>query len=78
MRDFYRTVEPAYKNLGNKGRLYTGPDPFGTSTDKSCVYTRPGGTGNWICCLVPNGSLTKVILCGTIPFQFRTGPMQTE
>ena len=37
-----------------------GLDPFGTVTDKPCVYTGPGGYGMVrICYLVPNGSTYK-------------------
>ena len=57
-----------------------GPDPFGTgryeiSTDKPCVYTGPGGLGtDWICCLVPNGSIYEVepIWNHTVPVSSRS------
>ena len=44
-------------------------------TDKPCVYTDKVdpvriGSAIWY----QMGPLMKVILCGTVPFQFRTGP----
>ena len=62
------------------GSVYTGPDPFGTGTKLvriSLVFTRELvdpvriGSGMWY----QMGPLVKVILCGTVPLQFRTGPM---
>ena len=45
-------------------------------TDKPYVYTGSGGSGtDRICYLVPEGPFMKVILHGTVPFQFRTGPV---
>ena len=60
--------------------VYTEPDPFGTSTKLvriSLVFIRdlvdpvPIGSAIWY----QMGLLRKVILCGTAPFQFRTGPV---
>ena len=65
------------------GSVYTGPDMFGTSTkflQISLVFKRDLvdlvriGSAIWY----QMSPLIKVMLCGTIPFQFRTGPMQTE
>ena len=62
------------------GSIYTGPDPFGTGTKLvriSLVFTRDLvdlvriGSATWY----QMGPFMKVILCGTVPFQFRTGPM---
>ena len=60
------------------GRVYTGPDPFGTGTKLvriSLLYTRDLvriGSAIWY----QMGPLMEVILCGTtVPFQFRTGPV---
>ena len=57
-----------------------GPDPFGTGTKLvriSPVFTRdlvdPVRIGSDISYQI--GPLMKVILCGTLPFQFRTGPV---
>ena len=57
-----------------------GPDPFGTGTKLvriSLVFTRdlvdPVPIGSAI--LYQMGPLMKVILCGTVPLQFRTGPV---
>ena len=61
-------------------RLHTGPDPFGTSTKlvrRSLAFTRdlvdPVLIGFDICYQM--GPLMKVILCGTVRFQFRIGPV---
>ena len=57
-----------------------GPDPFGTGTKLvriSLVFTRDLvdsvriGSAIWY----QMGPLMNVILCGTVPFQFITGPM---
>ena len=57
-----------------------GPDPFGTGMKLvriSLVFTRdlvnPVRIGSAIWCQM--GPLMKVILCGTVSFQFRTGPV---
>ena len=47
--------------------------------DRPCVYTEPGGSGtDRIAVWYQMGPLMKVILGGTVPFQFRTGPVKTE
>ena len=69
-----KTVKPQkYIILGS---VYTGPDPFETGMKLvriSLVFTRD------LVDLVRIGSAIwyqmKVILCGTVPFQFRTGPV---
>ena len=68
------------RNFFMKGSVYTGPDPFGTSAKlvrNSLVFTRdlvdPVRIGSAIWYLL--GPLMKVILCGTVPFQFRSGPV---
>ena len=62
------------------GNVYMGPDPFGTGTKLvriSLVFTRDLvdavriGSAIWY----QTGPLMKVILFGTVPFQFRTGPV---
>ena len=65
---------------GYKGSVYTGPDPFGTGTKlvrMSLVFTwdlvDPVRILNAICYQM--GPLMRVILSGTVPFQFRTGPV---
>ena len=61
------------------GGVYTGPDPFGTGAkfvQISLVFTwdlmDPVRIGFAI--WYQMGPL-MVILCGTVPFQFRTGPL---
>ena len=50
-------------------------DRYEIDTDKSCVYTGPGGSGtDRICYLEPNESTYEGDTNGTVPFQFRTGP----
>ena len=65
------------------GSIYTRPDPFGTGTKLvriRFVFTRdlvdPVRIRSAIWYQLD--PLMKVILCGTIPFHFRTGPVQTE
>ena len=60
------------------GSVYTGPDPFGTGTKLvriSLAFTRdlvdPVRIGSAI--WYQMGPLMKMILFGTVPFQFRTG-----
>ena len=62
------------------GSVCTEPDPFGTGTKLlpiSLVYTRDMvdlvriGSAIWY----QMGPLMKVIPCGTVPFQFRIGPV---
>ena len=62
------------------GSVYKGPDPFGTGTKLeriSPVSTRDLidpvriGSAVWY----QMGLIMKVILYGTVPFQFRTGPV---
>ena len=62
------------------GSVYTGPDPFGTGTRLlgiSLVFTwnleDPVRIGSAI--WYQMGTLMKVLLCGTISFHFRTGPV---
>ena len=55
-------------------------DPFGNGTKLiriSHVFTRDLVDPVWIGSAIwyQMGPLMKVILCGTIPFQFRTGPV---
>ena len=64
---------------GDLGSVYAGSDPFGTGTKLvriNLVFTRdlvdPVRIGSAI--WYQMGLLMKVILCGTEPFQFRTGP----
>ena len=68
---------------GVLGSVYTGPDPFGNGTKLIriiLVFTQDLlepvriGSAVWY----QMGPLMKVILCGTVPFQFGTGPVQTE
>ena len=66
--------------LGDLVSVYTGPDLFGTGTKLvliSLVFTRdlvdPVRIGSVI--WYQMGRFMKVILCGTVPFQFRTGPV---
>ena len=65
------------------GSVYTGPDLFGTGTilvSVSLMFTRDlvdlvrVGSAIWY----QMGPLMKVISYGTVPFQFRTGPVWRE
>ena len=65
---------------GDIGSIYTGLDPFGTGTKLvwiSLVFTRdledPVRIGSAI--WYEMSPLMKVIPYGTVPFQFRTGPV---
>ena len=57
-----------------------GPDPFGTVTKLvriNLVFTRDLVDLVWFESAIwyQTGPLMKVILYGTVPFQFRTGPV---
>ena len=73
----FNDMSPKIFNLGS---VYTGPDPFGTGTKLvwiSFVFTRDLvdlariESAIWY----QLGPLMKVILCGTVSLQFRTGPV---
>ena len=62
------------------GSVYMGLDPFGTATklvriSRVFIWDLVDpiliGSAIWY----QLGPLMKVILCGTVPFQFRTGPV---
>ena len=62
------------------GSVYTGPDLFGTDTKLvwiNLVFTRDLVDPVWFGSAIwyQMGPLMKVILYGTVPFQFRTGPV---
>ena len=70
--------EAFHQDVDYQGSVYMGPDPFGTGTKlvQIClVFTRdlvdPVRIGSAIWHQM--GPLVKGILCGTIPFQFKTG-----
>ena len=70
------------KATSHLGSVDTGPDPFGTGTKLvriSLVFTwdlvDPVRIGSAIAIWYQMGPLMKVILYGTVPFQFRTGPV---
>ena len=68
---------------GNLGSVYMGPDPLGTGTKlvRIClVFTRDLVDPVWVGSAIwyQIGPLMNVIQYGTVPFQFRTGPVQTE
>ena len=62
------------------GSVYTRSDPFGTGTKLvriSLVFTRDLADPVWIGSAIwyQMGPIMKLIPYGTVPFQFRTGPM---
>ena len=62
------------------GSVYTGPDSFGTGTKLvriSFVFTQDlvDTVRIGYAILYQMDPLMKMILCGTVPFQFRTGPV---
>ena len=65
--------------LINLGSVYTAPDPFRIDTKLvriRLVFTRDrSGSGTDRICYRYQGALMKVIPYGTVPFQFRTGPV---
>ena len=62
----------------DSGSIYMGQNPFGTSTKLiqiGLVFTQDLVDPVHIGSAISYQMEMKVILCGTGPFQFRTGPM---